>query len=112
NPTAIMDRAAAGTLALANQTRTQNAIRYGSPKWGDMFEVIVGYSANAAAAPSALGATALGTTITNAGNEADYGTTVRKGSAWNVQPKIYGKNWEASYSYWSSKPDAQAGGVD
>jgi predicted porin len=103
NPTSIMDRAAAGATAIANQTRTQNAIRYGSPKWGDMFEVIVGYSANATAASTALGAA--GAT----GNEADYGVAVRKGSAWNVQPKIYGKNWEASYSYWSSKPDGQVG---
>jgi len=37
--------------------------------------------------------------------ESDLRSPVRKGSAWNVQPKIWGKNWEASYSYWMAKPD-------
>src|SRR6185295_16789100 len=50
NPTAVFDVAAAGTAAIANQTRTNNAIRYGSPKWGDMFEIVVGYSSNPTAA--------------------------------------------------------------
>ncbi len=106
NPTAIMDRTMmvggpAGGVAVANQTRTQNAIRYGSPKFADMFEVVAAYSANATAASTALGAG--GAT----GNEADYGAATRKGSAWNIVPKIYGKNWEAAYSYYVTKPDAQ-----
>lgn len=99
NPTAIMDRQNAGATAVGNQTRTQNAIRYGSPKFADMFEVVVGYSANATAA----------STVAAGGNEADYGSATRKGAAWNIVPKLYGKNWEVAYSYWSNKPDAQVG---
>src|SRR6185436_7370569 len=65
NPTAVFDVAAAGTAAIANQTRTNNSIRYGSPKFGDMFEIVVGYSSNPTAAsttpaiqPSAVSASA------------------------------------------------------
>ena len=109
NPTSIMDVAGAGTAVIANQTRTNNAIRYGSPKWGDMFEVIVGYSANPTAASNtqfttASAAGAVSTTIANQA-ENDLRSTARKGSAFNIQPKLYGKNWEASYSYWMAKPD-------
>jgi len=116
NPTSIMDVAGAGLAPIANQTRTNNAIRYGSPKFGNMFEVIVGYSANPTAASAAVGATvatAGGTVATTTANqnENDLRSTVRKGSAWNVQPKLYGKNWEASYSYWSAKPDVAINGV-
>jgi predicted porin len=99
NPTAIMDRAAAGTVAIANQTRTQNVVRYGSPKFGNMFEVVVAYSANAT--PS--GNLTAGNTVAN---EGDVGSIARKGSAWNIAPKIWGANWEAGYSYWVAKPDA------
>jgi len=120
NPTAVFDVAAAGTAAIANQTRTNNAIRYGSPKWGDMFEIVVGYSSNPTAAsttplaivaPSA-GSAAAGTTNTtsvaatyNNQNESDLRSIQRKGSAWNIAPKLYGKNWEVGYSYWTAKPD-------
>jgi hypothetical protein len=104
-----MDVAGAGAATIANQTRTNNAIRYGSPKWGDMFEVILGYSANPTAASNtqfttANAAGAVSTTVANQA-ENDLRSPVRKGSAFNVQPKIYGKNWEASYSYWTAKPD-------
>jgi predicted porin len=109
NPTSIMDVAAAGGAVIANQTRTNNAIRYGSPKWGDMFEVIVGYSANPTAASNNVATTANAagaiTTTTANQNENDLRSTARKGSAWNVQPKLYGKDWEVSYSYWNAKPD-------
>jgi predicted porin len=109
NPTSIMDVAGAGTAVIANQTRTNNAIRYGSPKWGDMFEVIVGYSANPTAASNTqfTTTTATGSVSTTIANQAenDLRSTARKGSAFNIQPKLYGKNWEASYSYWMAKPD-------
>ena len=109
NPTSIMDVAGAGTAPIANQTRTNNAIRYGSPKWGDMFEVIVGYSANPTAAANipAVTASAAGAVSTSVANQAenDLRSTARKGSAFNIQPKLYGKNWEVSYSYWMAKPD-------
>ena len=109
NPTSIMDVANAGGTVIANQTRTNNAIRYGSPKWGDMFEVIVGYSANPTAASNTqfTTTTATGSVSTTIANQAenDLRSTARKGSAFNIQPKLYGKNWEASYSYWMAKPD-------
>jgi predicted porin len=115
NPTSIMDVANAGGTVIANQTRTNNAIRYGSPKWGDMFEVIVGYSANPTAASNnvAVTSTAAGVVSTTTANQAenDLRSTARKGSAWNVQPKLYGKNWEVSYSYWNAKPDIAINGV-
>ena len=111
NPTAIMDVARAGTVSIANQTRINNAVRYSSPKWGDMFEVVVGYSANPTsvsnvpviAATSATNPTAT-LTVANQ-NENDLRSTVRKGSAWNIAPRLYGKNWEVAYSYWQAKPD-------
>ncbi len=113
NPTAIMDMAAAGSAAaggsMGNQTRTNNAIRYGSPKFADMFEVVVGYSANpiAASATQVTTASATNAVTTSIANQAenDLRSTVRKGSAWNVVPKIWGKNWEVAYSYWMAKPD-------
>ena len=113
NPTSIIDKAGAGTVTIANQTRTNNAIRYGSPKFADMFEVVVGYSANPTGAVNipavtASAAGAVTTTVANQ-NENDLRSTVRKGSAWNVVPKLYGKNWEVAYSYWTAKNDPVAG---
>jgi predicted porin len=116
NPTAVFDVAAAGTVALANQTRTNNSIRYGSPKWGDMFEIVVGYSSNPTAASTTPAVVAgpvgaapnnsIGAAATyNNQNESDLRSPVRKGSAWNIAPKLWGKNWEAGYSYWTAKPD-------
>jgi len=114
NPTAVFDVAAAGGLAIANQTRTNQAIRYGSPKFGDMFEVVVGYSANPTAASTTPAVvTTTNAAVTNIGaaatfnnqNESDLRSPVRKGNAWNIAPKIWGKNWEAGYSYWNAKPD-------
>ena len=114
NPTALFDVAAAGGAAIANQTRTNNAIRYGSPKFGDMFEVVVGYSSNPTAASNAPAAVAnpipASGTLTvsptfNTQNESDLRSTVRRGNAWNIAPKIWGKNWEAGYSYWRARPD-------
>lgn len=110
NPTALFDVAAAGILTIANQTRTNNAIRYGSPKWGDMFEVVLGYSSNPTAASTGPGLSgAVGIPATqisfNTQNESDLRSTVRKGNAWNINPKLWGKNWEVGYSFWLAKPD-------
>ncbi len=118
NPTALFDMAAAGSAAaggsIGSQTRTNNAIRYGSPKFGDMFELNVAYSTNPTPASNTQAVTiacnAAGTictpsvTIANQA-ENDLRSTVRKGSAWNVNPKLYGRNWEAGYSYWTAMPD-------
>jgi predicted porin len=103
NPTALFDRAAAGATAIARQSRTDDVVRYGSPKFANMFEVVVAYSASgigsATYAPPA------------AGSEADLRGTVRKGGAWNINPKLWGANWEAGYSYWTDKPDGTAATV-
>jgi len=95
NPTALFDRSGPGAgvngVAIPNQTRTPDVIRYGSPKFGDMFEIVVAHSTSGSVSASE-------TDMKNGG--------LRKGGAWNVAPKIWGKNWEAGYSYWSAKPDA------
>ncbi len=106
NPTSIIDKAGAGAVVIANQTRTNNAIRYGSPKFANMFEINVGYSANPTAASA--NPTGGGTTFVSQ-NEADYGSAQRKGSAWNLNPKAFGANWEVGYSYWTAKNDFVAG---
>jgi|CXWL01.1.fsa_nt_gi predicted porin len=101
NPTAIFDRAAVGATAIARQSRMDDVIRYGSPKFADMFEVVVAHST------SGVGSAAL--PIASA--EADLRSANRKGSAWNVAPKLWGKNWEAGYSYWTAKPDVASAGA-
>jgi predicted porin len=90
NPTAIMDRAGAGALFVVNQTRTPDTIRYGSPKWGNMFEVAVYHSTSGSVAAT---------------TEADLRSFNRKGSLWSVNPKVWGSNWEVGYSYLTAKPD-------
>jgi len=93
NPTAIFDRAARGATPIARQSRMDDVIRYGSPKFANMFEVVVAHSTTGHG---------LGT------NEADLRSTVRRGSAWNVAPKLFGANWEAGYSFWSAKPEGSS----
>ena len=101
NPTALFDRAGAGTISIARQSRMDDVMRWGSPKWGDMFEVVVAYTA------SAVGSGGLPI----AAGEADLRSVNRKGSGWNLAPKVWGKNWEAGYSYWTAKPDTASGGA-
>jgi len=78
----------ATTQAIANATRTANVIRWDTPIWSG-FQLTTAYSTNAAAA-----------------SEADIGSPVRKGSAWNLNPSYTRSNWQVGYSYWNSKPDA------
>jgi predicted porin len=97
NPLGVFGRAAAygangaavTNVAIANHTRSPDVVRYGSPKFANMFEIVVAYSASGSAAAA----------------EADLRSANRKGSAWNLAPTIWGKNWEAGYSYWTAKPD-------
>ena len=77
----------ATTQAIANATRTPNVIRWDTPNWSG-FRMTTAYSANAA------------------GSEADLASTVRKGSAWNLNPSYGRSDWQVGYSYWNSKPDA------
>ena len=76
-----------GGTAIAGATRTSNVVHYLSPNWGG-FTVIGAYSSNPGA------------------QEADIGTTARKGRAWNFNPNYAAANWQVGYSYWHSKPDA------
>lgn len=110
NPTAVFDVGLAGGLAYANQTRTNNVIRYGSPKWGDMFEVVVAYSSQPSAASTTPGLSGVvgqpaSQVSFNTQNESDIRSTLRKGNAWNMAPRLWGKNWEVGYSYWLQRPD-------
>lgn len=85
NPVAVFDRAAAGTVTIANMTRTENVAWYQSPRFGGMFQINVAYSTQQTAA------------------EADLKATQPKGRAWNLNPVLSGKNWQAEYSNWSSR---------
>ncbi len=77
----------ATTQAIANATRTPNVVRWDTPNWSG-FRMTTAYSTNAA------------------GPEADLASTVRKGSAWNLNPSYGRSDWQVGYSYWNSKPDA------
>lgn len=87
----ILSFAGGGGQAIANATRTANVVHYTTPNWGG-FTLIAAYSSNPGP----------GGTV----QEADIGSGVRKGSAWNLNPNMAGKNWQVGYSYWRSKQDA------
>jgi len=84
---AILAYAGGGATAIANDSRTPNLYEYESPNWGG-FAFTAAYSTNAA------------------GQEADIGSTVRKGNAYNIAPSYTAQNWQVGYSWWRSKPDA------
>jgi predicted porin len=83
----LMDHINAGPVA--NATRTPNVIRYDTPNWSG-FAATVAYSTN------------------GAGNEADLGSAVRKGSAWNFNPSYTSGPFQVGFSHWRQKAD----GVD
>ncbi|MCX7960265.1 MAG: porin [Burkholderiales bacterium] len=85
----ILAFAGGGATAIAGATRTQNVVHYTTPNWGG-FTAILAYSSN----PTAV--------------EADIGSGVRRGRAWNFNPNMAGSNWQVGYSYWSAKNDAFA----
>jgi len=99
----------ANGVAIAAATRTPNVIHYTSPNWSG-FSVVAAYSTSpnpgsattgtAAAAGGAAGIGANGS-IT----ESDIGSTIRKGSAFFLNPNYEASNWQAGWSYWNSKPD-------
>jgi predicted porin len=76
----------AGGIPIAGATRTRNVVHYTTPNWGGLTAVLA-YSTNAT------------------GPEADIGSTVRKGRAWNVAPTFEARNFTIGYSYWSQKLD-------
>jgi predicted porin len=87
----LLAYAGGGSVAIANATRTTNVVHYTTPNWGG-FTLIAAYSSNPSAA------------------EADLGSAVRRGRAWNLNPNFAGANWQVGYSYWTSKPDAALAG--
>lgn len=84
----ILAFAGGGATAIAAASRTPNVIHYTSPNWGG-FTVVAAYSTNPAAA-----------------QEADVGSTVRKGRGWNLNPSFASPNRQIGYSTWSQKADA------
>jgi len=88
----IMDYMPSSTGAntpIANTTRTQNVIRWDSPNWSGV-GITAAYSTNASA------------------QESDLQSSVRKGSAFNINPSYVAKNFKVEYSLWKSKADATA----
>lgn len=86
---ALLAFAGGGGTAIAQNTRTANVVRYESPKWGGA-ALLVAFSTNPAAP------------------EADIGSTVRRGDAWNLAPSYTASNWQVAWSHWRSRPDAFA----
>ncbi len=84
---ALLAFAGSGGTAMAGNNRTTNVVRYDSPDWNGL-AVSVAYSVNPAAP------------------EADLGSGVRKGRAWNVVPTYTAVHWQVGWSNWNSKPDA------
>jgi predicted porin len=87
----ILAYAGGGATAIAAASRTLNVVHYTTPNWGG-FTMIAAYSSNPGA------------------NDADQISAVRKGSAWNLNPNMAGKNWQVGYSYWTAKPDGAVAG--
>jgi predicted porin len=85
----LMDYAAAGTVAIANTTRTPNVVRWDSPAWGG-FNITAAYSTSPVA------------------NEADMATGGTGGSAWNVNPSFTAPNFQIGFSMWDQKGDTAA----
>ena len=99
----------AGGVAIAGATRTPNIIHYTTPNFSG-FTAIVAYSTGAAGTSSGqanvsnVGAIVNATTI-SAPQQSDTATTIRKGSALNINPNYAASNFQVGYSLWKSKPD-------
>ena len=87
--TSIISAAGGGGTLIANGSRTPNTIYYQTPRWGN-FDVIGAYSSNPLNPPQ----------------EADIGSTLRKGRGFNVTPRYMTPDWGVIYSYWDAKQDA------
>jgi predicted porin len=87
----LLAYAGGGGTAIAGNTRTTNTVVWDSPKW-DLFDLRLAYSTNPFAA------------------EADIGSAVRRGRAWNIVPRLTGRNWQLGWSHWDAKPDAALAG--
>jgi predicted porin len=85
----LLSFAGGGGTAVGLGTRTANVVRYESPNWGGL-TLAGSYSMNPAAA------------------EADIGSSVRRGRAWNIVPSYTAPDWQIGWSNWRSKPDTFA----
>ncbi len=88
----ILAFAGGGGTAIAGATRTANVIHYTTPNWGG-FSMVAAYSSSG-----------------GGGADADTGSGIRRGRAWNLAPVYAANNWTVGYSYWTSKPDAALAG--
>jgi predicted porin len=86
--TSIISAAGGGGTLIANGSRTPNTIYYQTPSWGG-FDLIAAYSSNPLAT-----------------QEADIGSTVRRGRGYNLTPRYTTPDWGMVYSYWDAKQDA------
>lgn len=84
-----------GATAIANATRTANSIVWASPNWKGL-TLNLAHSTQ----PNSTG-----------GVEADIGSPVRKGRAWNLNPNYKGSNFQVGYSYWDAKSDGAFAGL-
>jgi len=75
-----------GIAVSTASNRMANVVHYTSPSWGG-FRVIAAYSSNPFAP------------------DADIGSGIRKGRAWNLNPNFETANWQVGYSNWSAKQD-------
>jgi len=91
----ILAYANGGATAIAAATRTPNVVQYTSPSWNG-FAIKAAYSSQPGNA---------------ANGEADIGSSVRKGKAWNLNPSFRRGDFEGGYSYWDSKADGAFAGL-
>jgi len=88
----LMDYHAAGTVAIANATRTANVIKWDSPNWG-------GFALTAAYSTSPLAASSEGDMGVNT-------TTPGKGDGINLKSAFTGANWQIGASMWDAETEA------
>jgi predicted porin len=88
-PIGIFDYIDSAPVALG--TRTPNSMKFDSVEMSG-FRVTAAYSTNAGAA-----------------SEGDINSTVRAGSAWNLNPSFSGQNFKLELSLWNSQPDLSGG---
>jgi predicted porin len=79
--------------AIAFDTRTPNAVRYTSPRWGP-FDFLLAYSTDP-----------YGSTGSMTSGPTD---TTQEAYAWNFSPQLHGGNWMTGYSYWKAQAPAAA----
>jgi predicted porin len=92
----LMDYHAAGTVAVANATRTANVIKWDSPNWG-------GFQLTAAYSTSPLAASSEGDmTVAAAPAKTDGGEGI------NLVAQFTGANWQIGGSMWDAKAEAGA----